>query len=407
MAFGFGQLLPGFGITSADSLAGSYTIREMTGDERSIVLTDRALPYRPYVVTGSQRAKMSRYPGSPIGTLQFLGASEDDATVSGFWKDKYIADGLGTDFVTGRASTAAASGSTRSAIATLVSAGASEPIGSVQLLAELVDDVRRKGQLLEVSWLHVVRRGYLRKFTQRWHNEHDLEWEIDFEWISQKEEQNSQLAIHAPQRDLTTVSETTRNNAALAASAAVPTVTRAFSATQIVVGFVAALQTQADAIATTLQNYVDATTAPAYSLLGALASLQAVVGAGDSLAAYTRSIVDSATLLGADTPAGLDAVSEGQSIGASYSQRQALGAANKARRDAARDRQALLKGVNPDLTSVFYARDNQDLRDASIQFYGTESGWRYLMQYNGLQTSKLSAGQVVLVPKRKSGDPTP
>ena len=60
-------------------------------------LTRRALPYRPFTLKGSQRNEITWYPGNPIGSLQVLGPTESDTSVSGVWKDVFI---KGSNFAT-------------------------------------------------------------------------------------------------------------------------------------------------------------------------------------------------------------------------------------------------------------------------------------------------------------------
>mgnify|MGYP001613528902 FL=1 len=67
---------------------------------------------------------------------------------------------------------------------------------------------------------------------------------------------------------------------------------------------------------------------------------------------------------------------------------------------AARQEADLTKRVAPDMLSHFVARADMDLREVSTRFYGDQNGWRRLMSFNQLETSRLSAGQVVFVPSR-------
>lgn len=377
---------------------GTYSIKELTGPGRVLVLSQRALPYRPYTVSGSQRAKVQYYPGSPVATLQFLGASEDEATINGMWKDKYIADGL-----TGV-------GGFVNSLSSFVGAGPGpmavlngSPVGTVHDLVKAVDDIRRAGQLLEVAWLSVQRRGYMKKFTQKWHNLHDCEWEIEFEWVAQNEEQDSQLAISSQKTDLPSISDLMGKLSAAMQDAAVPTVTRLFSITKSIADINEQVQGYADNISDAINSYVDGINAPADAVRSAMSSLQATIDSADNLNELVRDRVDSSILIGADTLDGIAAVTEGFSIGASFSQRQLLAASNNTRRQAVRGSLALLASINPDLVFAYYARTDQDLRDVSIKYYGDPDGWRYLMQYNAMSTSRIPSGQVVLVPKTREG----
>jgi hypothetical protein len=158
----------------------SLIIKELTGERRVLRLTDRALPYRPIAFSGSQRAEFTHYAGSPVATVQILGPKENDTTLRGFWKDRYIA------------------ANTISAIAS-VSSGedvlGGERLESVEDLVDLVDDMRLQGQLLEVVWGTKARRGILEQFDHVWHNVHDVEWEMKFMWTQQAPKSSGEFVL--------------------------------------------------------------------------------------------------------------------------------------------------------------------------------------------------------------------
>jgi hypothetical protein len=57
-------------------------------------------------------------------------------------------------------------------------------------------------------------------------------------------------------------------------------------------------------------------------------------------------------------------------------------------------------GVADSVQDVRTAMEGMDLRQVSQDVYGTPFEWRALMDYNGLTSSGLSAGQQVVVPRR-------
>src|SRR5262245_12238919 len=143
-----------------------FTVQELSGDGRTLELTSRALPYRPFTLEGEHRVEVTWYPGNPVGTAQVLGAKETTTSINGWWKDRFLGD--------------------VDVSAPALASVDGTPITSARQLAETVDDIRRKGQLLEVVWNHLARRGFITSFRQTWHTIKDLEWEIEFTWIAHR-----------------------------------------------------------------------------------------------------------------------------------------------------------------------------------------------------------------------------
>jgi len=154
-------------IEDYNQLATSFAIIERTGDKRAVVLRGRALPYRPFSLSGTQRNSIEWYPGNPIGVLQVYGAKEEETTIQGYWKDIFLGEG----------------GNGIPSYAQLNGA----PLLTAIDLAGTIDDIRRKGQEIVVTWLNHTRYGIIDRFTQKWHTGHDVEWEISFAWISQED----------------------------------------------------------------------------------------------------------------------------------------------------------------------------------------------------------------------------
>src|SRR5262249_23222960 len=65
--------------------------------------------------------------------------------------------------------------------------GAQTSLFTVVDLVALCDDIRRKGQTVVVQWGPEVRKGILKRFSRKWHNVHDAEWSMRFEWESQND----------------------------------------------------------------------------------------------------------------------------------------------------------------------------------------------------------------------------
>lgn len=357
--------------------ASSFTIRETTGDQRTLELRGRALPYQGYELEGMMRAEFTRYPGNPVATVQVLGAEESPTTISGMWKDRFIrpVDYLGRDVTPDG-----------------IALWQGEQVADVNELCNAVDTLRLSGQLLEVSWDEKVRVGILKRFRQRWIRREDVEFEMEFEWASRGEAESPvtfpivpsvedfgqqarglfdqlQDALVAPFEVISSFKAKMEapvkqlehaTNAVLAASSnlasAISTPDETFART------LAAAETMKQA-GSTIITAVE--TAPAANVMSASEAL----GLGDSLTCdtYTRTIKRTARQIS------VMAAEQGEQI---RSQLRAT-----------------------DLLMTFVAREAMDLRDVAIRFYGSQADWRRLLIFNSLTTSKLTAGQLILVPK--------
>jgi hypothetical protein len=144
----------------------SFIIRELSGGQpRMIELTDRGLPFRPLTVTGKMRAEVTWYPGNPAATVQMLGSEETETTLTGRWSDKYLGD-VNTPCVT------------------LTRGRSVQALYSARDAADAMDELRRRGQLVEVTWEHLSRIGYISEFAQTWRWREDVEWSLSFQWTA-------------------------------------------------------------------------------------------------------------------------------------------------------------------------------------------------------------------------------
>lgn len=152
----------------------AFVITELAGERRSIALRDRALPYRPFTLNGEQRVKISNPAGNPDGFGTVMGPTEGEATIEGMWKDIFIGTNL-----TGRPMILVRSPRTGSN-----TSGEMTPVSNTIDAIKLLDSLRTDGQLLEVEWGPIRRKGFIKKVTQKWFNIHDCEWSVDFAWTS-------------------------------------------------------------------------------------------------------------------------------------------------------------------------------------------------------------------------------
>jgi len=373
-----------------------FTIRELTGDKRTFRFTGRALPYRPFTLEGSQRHDLSWYAGSPEGTIQMLGAQENETTVNGWWKDRFIrqpinmsqAEQAAAGFTSGLQSAAGQLGNPPALID-------GQSVNDVRELAEAMDDARRKGQLVEVSWLHTVRQGIISNFRQSWHTTQDLEWELRFVWINQGvqladipiQERNLDLSDSIVEigNQLDTLEGVTDGALSVGTSNA------AVDALRTIDDGITKLQQGAESLQDAVVTGFGTITSP-------ISTAQRAAGIFNFMKITAIETMDAISRR-------LDAITlnEEENYGSRIDQRRSLWDSRKAAKRiagiAAIREDQMLGQLNPELIKSFKARDNQDLRDVALEFYGRADDWRALMRFNNLSTSRLSRGQLIFVPR--------
>jgi hypothetical protein len=361
-----------------------FTIAETTGANRTVVLSARALPYRPYTLEGTQRLEVTWYPGSPEGTGTVLGAGEEPTTINGMWKDLFLsagANGGGTN------------------LAPIVVNGTQ--VSTAKNACKLFDDIRRQGQELEVTWDELTRRGYLKSFRQEWHTLHDVAWTMTFDWISQGEPTTPVALDGGSTSDATAQLDAQTNalNAAAVPPFAVPS------------GFTDALTTALQLVSNAVDNAANATgvqntgaTAPGDAARRVFASCNDVVNGAQAVVA-TYDTQPARTLVTGGDPAAapLAQLPFGQIVAAEAYSRAAQSAARTLQRTAAIQRAALARTLQSTLIGVWQASDGDDLRDVAAVFYGSRLQWRQLLLFNELGGTALTRGQLVLVPRDTSG----
>lgn len=364
------------GITDLTFIS-AFTIRELTGDKRLLRLSGRALPYRPYELSGSQRNDLSWYPGSPIGVMQILGAREEPTTINGWWKERFIAESATAD-------------SLNNPFAQLDG----EPISTVRRLAELVDDIRRKGQIIEVTWLDLARHGILERFTQRWHNALDLEYEIAFSWISQAEDLAPLVLVgeqdlsELPNLMQSVVDGLNQPSFFGEVGGAIGDITDTINAS------IFELESSVVALEDAVVANIQLTLGPLETAARAASVLDFMKRQARNLA---NTIVDEAE--GAWSNFENDTYTYGTFLSGQLRLRGQKQGARNVQRTAAVEQDTIGRRVSPDLIQTVVSREGQDLREISTENYGTPDEWRSLMHFNGLGNSRLSAGQLVFVPR--------
>lgn len=370
--------------TEYDS-ANALVIRELEGEGREVQLVGRALPHRPLSLSGSQRVEMTKLPGSPTKTATVLGAEEKPTTMRGAWKDRFI-------------DTSAASNPRGVGDAPPVELNGT-PVFSVDSTVQLFDLIRRAGSLLEVTWFSVKRRGYLIEFRQDWHNAHDVEWEAVFDWIDQGD----------PEVAAVFVNKTSMGDAAASTRQAFVPLLENEPLFRASPDLLAMLQEVSAAIDDAITGIEDAISDVVYSVTwplsvvqGVISQLQTIEEECTLMSDFLQSQVAGAWYIGA--PVEDQTIEEKQEV--QLFVREQLSLAKALQRTACEARTSIQADYSGDVLGTYVAREGDDLRDVSSQFYGTPFEWRRIQQFNDLESAELTAGQQITVPRINVAQPS-
>jgi nucleoid-associated protein YgaU len=329
------------------------------------------------------RAEFTWYPGNPIASIQMLGTQEDATTINGMWKDRFLKTTTDSGLpVFGQTAVALYEGAA---------------VRDVSDLAKVVDGFRMRGQLLEVKWDEITRHGIMTQFEQTWQRREDLEWSIEFQWSSRGE-----LVLPVGFGTSLSIVDIINKilNAVQALLDAVQVIKDAFAMVASIINLVNnAIDAIADAAAelsSMAQQFVNLAMSGPETFRKVISTLETFKDEAQSIVSAFQSIPARAQRAVTD----VSTVTQEQAIDSEEKTRKARLAARKLQREAARQQQEMLANSYQQATlAAFVAREGQDLRDVSSQYYGTANEWRRLATYNHISGSRLHAGTVVLVPK--------
>lgn len=349
------------------TVSSPFVIRELTGDKREIRLLGRALPYRPLTLDGEQRVEVEFYPGVPEGTATVLGPTEKPTEINGFWKSIFLG-ASDTPFLLNNS-----------------------PVRSAREACKAMDSVRLLGQLLEVTWLDTLRRGFLKRFSQKWHDSEDLEWSASFEWISRGEV--TAPAVFVTDTDMGSAFADVSSLFGFLDTISVPDFALADAVLARLQAFTNGIGNLILSAEDAVQGLTDKVLSPVRAIRGLVATLQSLEDETGLMLEFLGSVPDSAfSTKAADS----QSYSERQSA-ASYKQELRAWAAEM-RRTSVERRTNLLGQIATTLLATYVAREGEDLRDVAKQFYGTPFEWRRLQIFNDLHTLILTGGQLILIP---------
>lgn len=356
--------------------AGAFLITEISGppDERNaIVLKRRALPFKPYTLKGTQRGEVTWYQGNPVGSSQRFGPAEEPTTVSGSWHDTYI---VGSDF------------------ATLNGA----PLADSRAIVVAIDNMRRQGKDVMVTWDEEIRVGYISSFERTWQRRTDVDYQIEFTWTSLGETELPPVVTPT-----VSISDVAAQTGGALEDIEAQFNELDFSASPKTLGVVNNQMAALKARQLEIQNAVAA------AISGALAPLDAERRAVTSLIqmaldAQTFSQAMQANVLFSLRAAALPAqFAAGTVLSMMASIRAVRDSLNKMRDISLTSAALMTTNSEGAVLRELIGTDGDDLRRISQSVYGTAADWRLIALFNNVRTSRVSAGQTLQLPRSKRG----
>lgn len=361
--------------------ASAFTIRELTGQRRTVRMVGRALPYRPFSLKTQQRVETTWLPGSPEATATVLGRQDAPTTVTGSFKDKYL----------GVEDNSANQTQGQGTLYPLTVNG--ESVLTARAAEQLFDSIAGEGQVVEVTWDETVRQGFLSAFSRDWHNTHDLFWEMTFTWIGRGEGTPAAVLVQE-----TSVADT----GSLLQKKTQELVTAAQPPFQVAATFAAALGRVLTSIAQSSATVQGSAAKLARTAVTPIEASRRTVAACTAIVEQTQeltNLMNANVYYAIDTSQPMATMGLGVRLRAANYARTLIDLAHEMRRIAIIRRSTLITAMEDLLLAVYTAREDEDLRDVSRRFYGSPFEWRTLLAFNNLTTPALSGGQIVLVPK--------
>ncbi len=355
----------------------TFNINELTGEERTVRLTGRGLPYRPYELSAAQRVKTKFYPGNPVGIATVLGAEEQSTTLRGAWKDKFIGVGAGD--------------STPITIS-------GEAIRNTRTAVAAMESIVREGQEVEVTWDEQVRRGYFVEFRHMWDTVNDVAWEMSFTWISRGEAVGA--AVFTQEGNLTDTSSIVQRQTNALLRRVDPPFQIAAVFQEKLAALVNPIVESASVFVRTVTNLASQSIAPQEAIRSGVSICNGLLEQTNALRAELESEIPATRNL--LTP--IVDQTFGDRLSATVWSRRLIGASVDLRRTAAIRRVTLAKSIQALLLGTYVVREGDDLRNISRIFYGTPHEWRRLLRFNQTSSSLVTPGTLILVPRTDIGD---
>lgn len=364
------------------------------------MLQGRSLPYKPVAWGRTQRRDKNWMPGGPVATMQVLGPTVKDTTVTGKWKDSKIWDDANAARLI---NFPALSGQTRvdrtertgDGGATFVSGGSMTPDQRgrrARVLRDAFDKLCLEGQLVEVSWGSISRVGLLKETNYPHDQEEDIAFELVFDFVGTTDAQRIPIStgfdgVNSLRSFLSKLNgflDRILNELATAAFRAEDFVRRVSAQINKLGSFVVEL-------VNTMERFVTIEFAPA-DLAGTIRqNLRAIrLAAIDLVSEIDReSAVIKASFSG-----------DPNQVNAAMAFEQAIRAsAERFAGEAADQERQIALTQAPSLLGTMVSPGGITFRDISTRYYGTPDNAGELQRFNNLTVSLIPRGLIIKVPR--------
>lgn len=370
----------------------SFSIRELTGKCREVVLTGWCLPFRPVADSTKQRMKVEYYPGATEAVAQVFGPDHTDLTVNGVFLTRYMADEdicLYSDKVVLR-----------------------QRVDSAEAAKVILRELCKAGQEVVVNWgvqpFGTEARGLVRGCNFKEHQAQRIEWEIEFVWVADSLTAVApELPVPKPDpkslydklSDLIEMAQEGLNDLGDAYN-------------EYVVQNLRKLNTTLDRVNNLVKSVAELQGKPAQFARDVLVTCQNVKqdivdtqnAMLDFCAQYTSVGTEWKALAGGMSFMPWSSTAEKPDDSADEQTRAALLSMEVDRLLNESLWQANILSVYakslivPTVIDIYTAKTGDTLRKVSMVYYGTPNRWQDIADYNGITSDNLVAGDVVIIP---------
>lgn len=369
------------------------TIEQLTGSKRAMVFKGRSLPYRPIELTVTQRVTTTWYPANPKAVQQVLGPTFEPTTITGMFKDKFLAR-EGVDLLNfPPLDPGARIGSPFATGSSFIGTGAfpgTQPAQLARVVCDALTLMVKEGQDVRWQWDAYVRYGKLTRFVQRPDRINDIGFELECTWSGD---------VEAPP----IVRKTTFNLLGTASGLS-----------KILQGLLdAAAKLDSLREPNAFINFVSTTLASIVALVGGLIDvyrkLIGIANAPDDLLATIRTNLQDLRLLaraflaelremGASSEAAKVGLADASQI-AALVQQELRARLTELGAFAARQQRLLALFASDEILATYFADSFTSLRDVATRFYGDPTQWNAISTYNGFFSTTVPRGTVIRVPR--------
>lgn len=379
----FGQL--GAWATGVEKIP-SFEIREIVGGDRVLVLTRNAMPEPPIQFGVEHEIASSRSIGSPYTTQQPMGANCLSTTIRGSWCDVFLSQG-GADLNE-------ATQETIDGYPVIVID--SRTVRTAREAWAVIEDICTRASVVRVAWAHLTRIGRIKRAVPDWMTEHDVNWEIQFDWIGADE--TTEIGPPANVDPTADIQRLTKATEAVIKATDFPIKGLDPSVLSTVDSRIARVEQTIRDLSDGVRTRVDG----AATALDVFRRLVGVLGVAIDEAKLLALEIDSrvsGTWLANINYEDMLEMTPSQALSLVCSRRTAARVARAIADEALHRRQSAYASVEA-VADIIISREGEDLQTIALVVWGSSDGWTVLRDFNQFTGASLTAGTVVLIPQR-------